>query len=311
MVMSKKKPWSTSIRTGTLVQVETADGVPIRGIVIRTGAKKDGLYVQYLNSKGDLETLSLNDVADPIQISGYRGTEGLLRYTAEQGLDTFKLTWNRLPRNTALKIAIRHIEADYYSLFGNDQLFCMDGAHGSPEERADFFVELYGRLVKRSDLLGKVSRGSDQGVKRSLNGTIGPTFKEALACFQAHPTPAMADLILEVFMDDIIKGTLDHPDPLVILEVFRGAANPYNPYRREIDSPNEWIARVLGDCLYFLPSTTLRALKKNSDSALKTRVKDLLQGVPKTILKAAGQQYDMFRGDQKNIPPFNRLDILP
>lgn len=122
MVMSKKKPWSTSIRTGTLVQVETADGVPIRGIVIRTGAKKDGLYVQYLNSKGDLETLSLNDVADPIQISGYRGTEGLLRYTAEQGLDTFKLTWNRLPRNTALKIAIRHIEADYYSLFGNDQI---------------------------------------------------------------------------------------------------------------------------------------------------------------------------------------------
>lgn len=310
MAMGKKKPWSTSIRTGTLVQVETVEGVPIRGVVIRTGAKEDGLYVQYLNGKGDLETLSLNDVADPIQISGYRGTEGLLRYAAERSLDAFKLVWNRLPRNTALKIAIRHIEADYYSLFGNDELFCMDGAHGSPEEQADFFVELYGRLVQRSDLLGKVSRRSDQG-HRGLESVIGPTFEEALACFQAHPTPAMADLILEGFMDDIIEGKLDHPDPLVILEVFRGAANPYNPYRREIDSPNEWIARVLGDCLYFLPSTTLRALKKNSDSTLKTRVKDLLQGVPKTILKAAGQQYDMLRGDQKDIPPFNRLDILP
>lgn len=308
--MGKKKPWSTSIRTGTLVQVETAEGVPIRGVVIRTGAKEDGPCIQYLDDKGDLETLSMSDITAPIQISGYRGTDGLLRYTAEQGLDTFKLTWNRLPRKTALKIATRHIEADYYALF-RDEPFCMDGAHGSPEERADFFVELYGQLVKRSDTLGKVSRRSNGEGSRCLNGTIGPSFKEALACFQAHPTPAMADLILEGFMDDIIKGKLDHPDPLVILEVFRGAANPYNPYRCEIDSPNEWIARVLGDCLYFLPSTTLRALKKNSDSTLKTRVKDLLQGVPKTILKAAGQQYDMLRGDQKDIPPFNRLDILP
>lgn len=286
--MAKRRDWTNKLVKGPLMRVTAREGSePFFGKVMKTS--QDGLWFQCIDRLGKLRRrYASHKTSKLISITGYDDKLGLLRHHAEQGPGQLARVLHQLSRKEALRIATQHVEAravaDETTSVCEESVFQManHGAKGT----ACFFAELFGQLVQRQDDVGEACRTPDS--KIPLTHLLAPDIEEAFACFDAHPTPAMADLILEQHWEAICNP--DHP--LFGFGIFQHIANPRNPYTKKLNDAPETIGEILGTYLRVLPGALLHELAYGGASEVRERILLVTRDLPAETVKAMRKTYD-------------------